>query len=89
MFVFCSGMASALAFGGTFVRAGFPMGTARIVYRCWQLYWAHICLFFTVVVTLVADRFWFGINTDYISELNLNVVLGDPRRAVIGLFTLT
>ncbi len=90
MFVFCSGFAAAIAFGGTFLRAGFWMGTARILFRCWQLYWAHLCLFFTILfVTLVADRYWFGIGTDYVSELNLNVVLGDPRRAIIGLFTFT
>ncbi len=90
MFVFCSGFAAAIAFGGTFVRAGFLMGTARILFRCWQLYWAHLSLFFTVLfVTLVADRYWFGIGTDYVSALNLNVALGDPRSAVIGLFTLT
>ena len=30
MFVFCSGMASALAFGAVFARAGWLMGTLRI-----------------------------------------------------------
>ena len=46
IFVFCSGMASAIAFGGAFLRRGWLMGTARVLFRCWQVYWAHICLFF-------------------------------------------
>jgi len=32
MFVFCSGMASAIAFGRTFERAGWGLGTARVAY---------------------------------------------------------
>ncbi|MFZ8258145.1 OpgC domain-containing protein, partial [Staphylococcus aureus] len=33
LFVFCSGVASAIAFGGTFTRHGLLIGTARICYR--------------------------------------------------------
>ncbi len=49
IFVFCSGMASAIAFGGTFDRAGWRLGTARVAFRIWQVYWAHIGLFVAVV----------------------------------------
>ncbi|MEL6689107.1 MAG: OpgC domain-containing protein [Pseudomonadota bacterium] len=45
IFVFCSGMASAIAFGGTYARAGWWLGTARVAFRIWQVYWAHIGLF--------------------------------------------
>ena len=41
LFVFCSGFASALAFGATFVRRGWWLGTARILQRLWQVYWAQ------------------------------------------------
>ena len=37
MFVFCSGFAAAIAFGGTFVKAGFGFGTLRIGHRVWQI----------------------------------------------------
>ena len=47
IFVFCSGMASAIAFASVFDRAGFFHGTARVLYRCWQVYWCHIGLFLT------------------------------------------
>ena len=32
IFVFCSGMASAIAFGGSFARHGWWLGTARVAY---------------------------------------------------------
>ena len=44
IFVFCSGMASAIAFGGAFARAGWLLGTARVLFRVWQVYWAHVGL---------------------------------------------
>ncbi|MGB0904763.1 MAG: OpgC domain-containing protein, partial [Mangrovicoccus sp.] len=40
IFVFCSGMASAIAFGGAFARKGWWLGTARVAFRIWQVYWA-------------------------------------------------
>ena len=54
IFVFCSGMASAVAFGGVFVKRGLSMGTARILHRCWQVYWSHIGLFLVVAALMVA-----------------------------------
>ncbi len=53
IFVFCSGMASAIAFGSTFDRAGFALGTARVGYRVWQVYWAHVGLFMATVALVV------------------------------------
>src|SRR5690349_12099686 len=49
IFVFCSGMASALAFGAVFTRHGLLIGAARVAFRCWQVYWAHIGTFLAVV----------------------------------------
>ena len=45
MFIFCSGAASALAFAPIFDKRGWYLGTVRIVYRVWQIYWAHIAVF--------------------------------------------
>jgi hypothetical protein len=42
IFVFVSGVASGLAFGGTFLRKGFPAGVRRIGKRILQLYGAHL-----------------------------------------------
>src|SRR5208337_1620931 len=58
MFVFCSGCASAIAFGSVFARCGWGIGTIRIACRIWQLYWAHIGLFLvlaTISITAVPD----------------------------------
>ncbi|WP_299205174.1 OpgC domain-containing protein [uncultured Tateyamaria sp.] len=71
IFVFCSGMASAIAFGSTFQRAGFALGTARVGYRIWQVYWAHVGLFFatTALLAFVTDL---EITTrNYWGQLNL------------------
>ena len=54
VFVFCSGMASALAFGRVFRERGMVMGTARVGYRVWQVYWAHVGLFLAVTAAMVA-----------------------------------
>ena len=48
IFVFCSGMASAIAFGKAFRTKGWFIGTARVLYRVWQVYWAHIAVFLIV-----------------------------------------
>ncbi|MFW2589886.1 OpgC family protein [Sagittula sp. SSi028] len=70
MFVFCSGMASAIAFGATFDRAGMVLGTARVGFRIWQVYWAHVGLFFatTALVVFLTDleitsqNYWGNLN---------------------------
>src|SRR5580693_6888249 len=54
MFVFLSGMAASIAFGGTFLRLGAVIGTARILWRCLQLYAAHLGLFFVCAMIIAA-----------------------------------
>ena len=87
MFVFLSGMAAAIAFGGTFVRQGALIGTARILYRCVQLFTAHLGLFFTGAMIIAAGTRLLDI--DYASLLSLQRFFGDPGGALIGLFTLS
>jgi hypothetical protein len=54
LFVFCSGYAAAIAFGGTFLRDGFLVGSARILFRCAQLYAAHLGLFLALLALAAA-----------------------------------
>ncbi|WP_223426715.1 OpgC family protein [Tateyamaria pelophila] len=72
IFVFCSGMASAIAFGRTFDSAGWRMGTARVTFRVWQVYWAHVGLFFA---TLALVSFLTSLDIEgarnYVGQLNL------------------
>lgn len=88
MFVFCSGFASAIAFGGSFHRHGFAIGTLRIVHRCWQVYWSHLGLFLIVAASAVlGSRLNDGI--DYVEALYLQHFFAEPRQGLIGLVTLT
>ncbi|WP_417455251.1 OpgC family protein [Kiloniella sp.] len=88
MFVFCSGFAAAIAFGGTFRRSGFFMGTMRIVIRCVQLYVAHLGLFF-VLATVCAIATAYYVDFNYIAKLNLPYFFDNTTEALGALFTLT
>ncbi|MEM8849929.1 MAG: OpgC domain-containing protein [Pseudomonadota bacterium] len=99
IFVFCSGMASAIAFGRTFDRAGWLMGTSRVGFRVWQIYWAHICLFVAIAGLLAMVDSWGVHDTRYVGTLNLipffdgvergGVVVADTVSQLFGLITLT
>ncbi|NJM84114.1 MAG: OpgC domain-containing protein [Tabrizicola sp.] len=89
MFVFCSGMASAIAFGAVYRNQGWLTGTARVAFRIWQVYWAHIALFFSVAgltAVLVASG-WFEV--DHVRRLNLYLFFNDPLVHLPALLTLT
>ena len=95
-FVFCSGMASAIAFGTVFDKRGWLMGAARITHRVWQVYWAHIGLFFAVLllVTLfdkTGDALlpWNSTEFSYVNSLNLGHFYSKTADLIVGLFTLT
>ncbi len=88
MFVFLSGMASALAFGRIYDRDGFLMGIGRTAHRIWQVYWTHVLVFVVVVALMVAA----GTKPDgtgYPSSLNLMPFLDDPGPQLLGLLTLS
>ncbi|MGX9355557.1 OpgC family protein [Roseobacteraceae bacterium S113] len=88
-FVFCSGMASAIAFGRVFSQQGLAMGTARVGFRVWQVYWAHIGLFFAIAATMVALNAALPDGRDYVGQLNLYPFFKDPQTNLLGLLTLT
>jgi hypothetical protein len=71
IFVFCSGMASAIAFGRGYDSVGWRLGTARVGFRVWQVYWAHVGLFFaTLALTVALTNSGFG-TRNYWGQLNL------------------
>ena len=88
MFVFCSGFAAAIAFGGTFIRAGFWLGTARVLYRVFTLYIAHIMMFLAIAVAVYVANLY-AVEEDYVSGLALNPFFENPGQQLVGLFTLT
>lgn len=87
MFVFQSGMASAIAFGATFDRAGFLALLARVAQRIWQIYWAHVCVFIAIVaiMTIAGTR---PDGVSYLDSLNLLPFIRDPGSLLVGLLTL-
>lgn len=89
IFVFCSGMASAIAFGGSYARGGWLMGTARVLFRCWQVFWAHIGLFVFVAMIMAALDLSGAFDRSYTASLNLLPFFNDPMVQLVGLFTLT
>lgn len=89
IFVFCSGMASAIAFASVFDRAGFLHGTARVLYRCWQVYWCHIGLFLTCAAMMVAADAYFASGSQFVNSLSIGSFFSDTQQALLGLFTLT
>lgn len=94
IFVFCSGMASAIAFGRIFDTHGLVMGTGRILHRMWQVYWSHIGLFLAIaalLVMLVDTGFLaaLGNDVDYVGELNLRHFFEHTELSLPHLMTLT
>lgn len=89
MFVFCSGMASALAFGAVFSRAGWLMGTLRIAHRIWQVYWVHLGVFFVTLALMLALNMTGAFPRDEVGALNLKHFINNTGPNLIGLMTLT
>lgn len=90
IFVFCSGMASAIAFANVFDQRGFMMGLARILHRCWQVYWTHICLFIAAVAMMAgADKF-LGTGMKHANSVNFgHFIETETASGFFGLLTLT
>ncbi|MCL5779167.1 OpgC domain-containing protein [Limibaculum sp. FT325] len=91
IFVFCSGFASSLAFGAVFAKKSWRLGAARIAYRVWQVYWAHICIFLATATLLFAiDHFGVGIEGHrHVTEPYVVPLFTRTGETLIGLFTLT
>jgi hypothetical protein len=89
MFIFCSGMASAIAFGAVFARAGFFMGLYRVVFRIWEIYWVHIATFMLTLAAMFIINRTGLFSRDEVNALNLAPFLKASGNQVIGLFTLT
>jgi hypothetical protein len=88
MFVFCSGFAAALAFGGTFIKAGFWYGSIRIIYRIWQIYAAHIAMFFFIAGIVAAGTMLLD-TQDYTESLGISWFFENSLPGIVGLFSMT
>lgn len=90
IFVFCSGMASAIAFGGSFRSHGFLIGTARVAFRCWQVFWSHIGVLLVSAASMILVDRWLGTGRSYFDGLGLEPLIGPAAgEAIVGVLTLT
>jgi hypothetical protein len=90
IFVFCSGMASAYAFGGVFLTGGPFLGTMRIAFRVWQVYWAHVGVFLVSATILVAIDIngWGAEDVRYVARTFVVPFFERTGETLIGLLTL-
>jgi hypothetical protein len=86
LFVFCSGIASGMAFGAVFVRRGFGLGLLRVLVRVWQIYWAHICLSLVILGSFMALTLLTG--RPFYEDVSGWLVVNKPVEAIVGLMTL-
>lgn len=89
IFVFCSGIASALAYGAIFHRAGWLIGTARVIYRMWQVYWVHLGIFMVALAVMLGLNASGWMARDEVGALNLYPFLKETPGNLLGLMTLT
>ncbi|MEM7544274.1 MAG: OpgC domain-containing protein [Pseudomonadota bacterium] len=91
IFVFCSGMASALAFGVVFAKKSWFLGAARICFRVWQVYWAHIGVFITTALLMVAiDQTGLGEEgKTYADWFSVTRFFSHTQDTLLGLMTLS
>lgn len=87
LFVFCSGLASGLAFAPVFIQRGWLLGAARVLHRIWQVYWAHIAGFLVVVAIVAAADSSFG-DGRYAQGMRLEPFFADFGSYAPGLLTL-
>ena len=89
MFVFVSGYAVGLAFGGVYRRRGWLLGTARVGLRIWQLYIAQLCIVVVIAALAIGADKLLGAEDDHVALLSLDWLFADPRAALFGVATLT
>ncbi|MGF1625513.1 MAG: OpgC family protein [Alphaproteobacteria bacterium] len=87
MFVFMSGYAAGIAFGGTYLKVGWSLGAARTLHRTWQVYIGHLLLFFFVLMILSLATNWLG-TRDYVARMGISYFFNNGTDAIVGLFTL-
>lgn len=60
LFVFCSGCASAGAFGRVFQNKGWLLASAKVFRRIWQIYWVQMCLILASVTLAYHAQIFIG-----------------------------
>jgi hypothetical protein len=87
IFVFISGYAAMVAYGGAYRRTGLAFAAAQVWRRCWQLYIAHIFVFviFTAQIAYMAQSFK---NPMFTEEMGLVAFLDQPHVVLLEAMAL-
>ncbi|MBS4053004.1 MAG: OpgC domain-containing protein [Methylomonas sp.] len=86
-FVFLSGFAAAIAFGRSFRQAGLTLGSVRVLFRCGQIYLAHIILFLLMSTLLVIVTAWDADSAKWQLD-NLSYFFDHTQDALLALVSL-
>ena len=87
IFVFVSGYAATLSYGGTYRNAGPWLATVRLLVRAGQLYVAHVLLFFVVAAAVAYAALSFD-NPIYFEQINIAPFFFSPIIATVQAFLL-
>lgn len=86
-FVFLSGFAAAIAFGRSFLQAGLALGSVRVLFRCGQIYLAHLLLFLLMSTLLVMVTSWDAASARWQLD-NLGYFFDHTQDALLALVSL-
>lgn len=86
-FVFFSGFVAAIAFGRSFKQAGIGLGSVRVLFRCGQIYIAHLALFFLMATLLIFMNSLSFMNTPWQLD-NISYFFDHTQEALIALVSL-
>lgn len=86
-FVFLSGFAAAIAFGRSFSQAGIALGSVRVLYRCGQIYFAHVALFILMASLFLGMNQLSFINVQWQLD-NLAYFFEQTPQAILALISL-
>jgi hypothetical protein len=87
VFIFVSGYTAALVYGRALIKQGAIVATARIFYRVWQIYLAHIFIFLAYTALVSYDALNFG-DQMFGKELRIAKFFTEPNIAVIRVLEL-
>ncbi len=86
-FVFLSGFAAAIAFGRSFKQAGPALGSVRVLFRCGQIYIAHLALFVMMATLFLALNGLSFFNVQWQLD-NLSYFFDHTQEAILALASL-
>lgn len=86
-FVFLSGFVAAIAYGRSFKQAGIGLGSIQILFRCGQIYLAHLSLFLFITSLFVLMNV-LNVGNEWRLD-NLNYFFNQTQVALLALVSLT